>query len=107
MNRILGYTALAIFVVSAVVHFSTYIPSVPITLGVTWPLHVLAIAACGAMALTMKSRRSGEEHSRPRFTWSEIAGPFPFLLRAACFAAGIYAVINFVLFMILMEGGSP
>jgi hypothetical protein len=108
MNKIIGYAILAVFITSIVVNVATYVPSVPITMGMTWPLHLFALAACGAMAFWMNRREKAEQGGQKKpFSWIEFARPFPFALRAACVIAGIYAVINFALFFFLMEYGSP
>jgi hypothetical protein len=86
-----------------------------------WPLHVAAMAVFVAMGFNLAGQQkreptrqatglfanwcaAGEQH---RDFQSKLVGCVPWPLRAVCVVAFIYALINFALFAMHMEGGSP
>jgi len=86
-----------------------------------WPLHLATMAVCAIMVFSLVS----QQHRQPKkpvkglfASWraanqqnkefqSKMLAFVPRPLRVACVATFIYAFINFALFMVLMEGGSP
>jgi hypothetical protein len=121
MAKLCGLISLVIFVCSAVVHFSTFIPSIAWTMHQVWPLHLATLAMFAIMLIALVARQarrarlpykgllascSAARQRQKRFG-SRLLGIVPRPLRLACAIALIYTFINFGIFAILMEGGSP
>lgn len=121
MARICGITSLVILVSSAAFHSATYIPAIPVTMNLAWPLHLATMAVFAIMAFSLV-RQQKQQPKQPAkgllARWraankqnkefhSQLLGFVPRSLRDVCVATFIYAFINFALFMLIMEGGSP
>ncbi len=92
--------ALLTLLVSAVVHFGTYF-------GVVWPhwvmwLHVvvLGVVAIGALAAQWAAKSHGAK-------FDVVPRAAPRWLRKLVLVLGVYAGINFMMFLVLSEGGGP
>lgn len=80
-----------------------------------WPLHLatMALFASLVFSLVAQQEKNGAfanwrtVNQRSREFQSKLLGLAPRPLRIACGVVATYALINFVLFMALMEGGSP
>src|SRR5436190_12698949 len=121
MAKTYGIAALLIFGLSTIVHFATYSPAIPVSMEVAWPLHLatMAVFAPVVFSLVAQQQRQPKEPARGFFaSWcaaqqrnkefqSKLLALVPFPLRLACGIAFLYAIINFALFIVLMEGGSP
>jgi hypothetical protein len=121
MAKACGIAALLILGASTMFHFATYIPAIPLSMEMAWPLHLATMAVFAAMvfSLVAQQRREPMEPAKGLFArWraasqrnkefqSNLVRLVPFPLFVACGAAFVYAVINFALFTALMEGGSP
>jgi hypothetical protein len=107
MAKILGSLSLAVFVLSAIVHGLTFVPGCPVTMNWTVPLHVAAIGACAAMAISAASLlRRLKAQGSTGFALDPIrCVPRPLVV--LCLVIAVYTGINFVLFVWLMEGGNP
>ena len=121
MTKTCGITALLVFASSAAFHFASYFPAVPVSMALAWPLHLATMAVFAMMSFSIDAQLKRQPkltakgffarwHARNQ-QYKEIQSkPIAFAprpLRIACIAAFIYAFINFALFMVLMEGGSP
>ena len=90
-------------------------------MNLAWPLHLATMAVFATMvfSLVAQQQRQPKNPSKGLFaSWRaanqqnkdfqfKLLGFVPRSLRVACVATFIYAFINFALFMVLMEGGSP
>ena len=121
MARIFGIAALLTFALSAIVHFATYVVSAGLSMDQVWLLHLASMAVLVPMVLSLT--RQLQRHPKPVVTglfaeWraakrqkkefsAKLVATVPPALRIACIVAGIYALANFVAFIVLMEGGGP
>jgi hypothetical protein len=121
MAKTCGITALLILASSVVFHFATYIPAIPLSMQMAWPLHLATMAVFATMVLSLAAQQQPQPNKQAQGlfgSWraanqqnkefqSRLLGCVPLPLRIACGTAFIYAFINYVLFIALMEGGSP
>ena len=119
--RARGIISLVVFALSAVVHFCTFIPPIPVSMAATWPLHLatMGVFAMMVFALVAEQKKQPRRPATGLFgRWREaqrsskefqsrLLGAVPGVLRVACVLVFLYAIVNFALFMFLMEGGSP
>lgn len=122
MMKYVAPLSVVIFILSTVVHFSTYVPAIPISMDYVWPLHLATMGVFGAMVFSLAAeqkrhtpkttdagwwsrlRMSNRQNSDfQRWLWSHVST----YLRVFCVATVIYVAINFLVFMVLMENGSP
>ena len=102
MERVLGYIALAGFVLSLAVHVSALLGvDLSAAAPYVWLLHGGVFVVF--IPLVIFSRK--QLGARPRL--SEIRAVFPRWTIAAGIAVAAYTLVNFVLFMAATEGGSP
>lgn len=121
MAKTCGITALLVFASSAAFHFASYFPAVPVSMALAWPLHLATMAVFAMMSFSIDAQlkrqpmmpakgflaRWNARNQQYKEIQSKLIALAPRPLRIACKAAFIYAIINFALFMPLMEGGSP
>lgn len=121
MPKACGIAALLILASSVLFHFATYIPTISVSMQMAWPLHLATMAVFATMvfSLVAQQKRQPKKAAKGLFgSWraanqqnkefqSKLLRCVPLGLRIACGTAFIYAFINFMLFIALMEGGSP
>lgn len=121
MARIFGIAALLTFALGTIVHVATYVVSSGLSMDQVWPLHLASMAVLVPMVLSLT--RQLQRHPKPVVTglfatWraakrqkkefnAKLVATVPPALRITCIVAGIYALANFVAFIVLMEGGGP
>ena len=121
MARFCGIASLVILTSSAVFHFATFIPAIPVSLRWAWPIHLAALAVFAAMVFSLveQQKRQPKKPATGLFAgWraaieqnrefqSKLLGFVPISLRVACGIAFVYALVNLPLSLSFMEGGSP
>jgi hypothetical protein len=104
--------ALAVFVVSLAVHLLTFVPGLPMNIEMAWMLQVLSLVAFLAALFLIVRRRDLAPLRDPKqsslaalraLAWEAIPGWAKLLAAASV----LYAVVNHILFMGQMDGGSP
>jgi hypothetical protein len=120
VTKLLGYLSLCAFALSAIAHVLTFVPSVRVSMSYTWWLRLAAMAAFGAMFVSMsflQRRRPGGVNPNP-MDWrtskrlerefSNDMEPFvPRYLYYAETAMFAYVLISFTLFFWQAIDGSP
>jgi hypothetical protein len=121
---LLGVMAGLIFLVSLAVHFATFAPNPMISMDWTWPIHLAIFIPFGGMVLILayqrqKTKKSvkqfleqtneqiNEDFDRQAHILERIVRSVPPPILLVGVALLFYTVVNFVLFMGLMGGGSP
>lgn len=103
MSWLVGVLALWGFLMSLVVHGATYAGvNLSEKLPWVWGLHVLIFPLAIPMILRLRAR--GLEG---RDFWKSFFAPTPKWVKYFVYALGAYTLINFLLFLYLVKGGSP
>ena len=119
--RVLEVASLAVFAFSAAVHVLSFVPGSGVSMAVAWPLHLAAMAVA-IPAIVVLARRMpkppprgrgqnfvtwmSESNAQGRRSMSGVFGLLPKWARAAFVAVVAYAIVNFFVFLGLMEGGT-
>jgi hypothetical protein len=121
MAKTCGIAALIVLALSVVAHLATFVPAIPITMQLVWPLHLATLAMAAAMVFSQMTHYRGlpkppakgffadlfAAQKRDKAVTSKMISLVPSPLRAMCMVAVYYAVLNFVLFFLNMQSGSP
>jgi hypothetical protein len=119
--RILLPAAALVLAVSAVVYVLTYVPSVPITMAWTWPLHLATLAVFGGVLVFVLPRRNRQprpvgvgvmewqrrENRRSQDMVRRIKAMVPPPVRVAVAAVMLACAVNFFWCMKLVGFASP
>ena len=110
--RLLTIFAIIVLVLSIVVHVCTFIPGVPVSMGNTWPLHLLCMIAFATAVLPMallqrKLRPKPLNGQAQRESFKRILRPIPILVRVVVIVTVADTGMNFALFVTQMKGGNP
>lgn len=103
LSRPASVLAFGGFFLSLVVHGATYVGiNLSERLSWVWGLHLLIFPLFIPMVLLLRAR--GIEG---RDFWKRFFAPMPKWIKYAFYVLGAYTLINFLLFLYLVEGGSP
>jgi hypothetical protein len=96
--------SLIVLVLSALVHGLTFVPGVPVSMQLTWPLHIAAIVVFSSMIFSI---RKTSPHAGPFRPWGSVPRHVPTAVILLCVALVVYSVVNFALFVERTKDGSP
>ncbi len=102
--------ALAVFVVSLVMHLLTFVPGLPLNMEMVWMLHVLTMAVVLAAVFFLVRRRGRtpeSKRSHSKTVRSMLLSAVPGWAKVLAVVLIIYAGVNFFLFWGQMDGGAP
>ncbi len=116
-----GLASLLVFLSSVLAHCATFVPSLPISMALVWPLHLASMVVFVVMVFSLVAQqmslpkiqaegwlaniRAKNQRSKEFQRRLIRLAPLPWRIVGGVLFA--YVALNFVLFMMLMQEGSP
>lgn len=99
----LGTFSLSVFILSAVAHVSTFVPCIPVSMSLVWPLHLAAMATGVVLIIVSSIRWNLSTDKR----LNQLSNRMSFVTKNVRFIYWtiiVYFIINFIVSFVSLEG---